>query len=141
MGIQVTLITELVTTKTMIHMRSDPGPSGMREAIKSARPKGRQGVWNNFAINCDICRYLTGLRPIRRSGSSQTMLDRAGTSKPSKTRPSDFSSTSTRIAPKTNKNTVCCNFRQRQRGSRRKQIKTLCVAIFVDVNEDRSKNK
>ena len=58
MGIQVTLITELVTTKTMIHMRSDPGPSGMREAIKSARPKGRQGVLNNFAVNCDICRYL-----------------------------------------------------------------------------------
>ena len=89
MGIQVTLITELVTTKTMIHMRSDPGPSGMREAIKSARPKGRQGVWNNFAINCDICRYLTGLRPIRLSFSSKTMLDRAGASKPSKTRPSD----------------------------------------------------
>ena len=49
MGIQVTLITELVTTKTMIHMRSDPGPSGMREAIKSARSvvfsDGAEGVW------------------------------------------------------------------------------------------------
>ena len=79
MGIQVTLITELVTTKTMIHMRSDPGPSGMREAIKSARPKGRQGVWDNFAVNCDICRYLKDLRPIRRSFHP----------KPSKTPPSD----------------------------------------------------
>ena len=67
MGIQVTLTTELVATKTMIHMRSEPGPSGMREAIKSARPKGRQGVWNNFAVNCDICRYLRDLRPIRLS--------------------------------------------------------------------------
>ena len=55
MGIQVTLITELVTTKTMIHMRSDPGPSGMREAIKSARPKGKWGVLD---IDAEIGRYL-----------------------------------------------------------------------------------
>ena len=89
MGIQVTLITELVATKTMIHMRSEPGPSGMREAIKSARPKGRQGVWNNFAGFCDICRYLKDLRPIRLSFSSKTVLERAGASK---TRPSNLSS-------------------------------------------------
>ena len=55
MGIQVTLTTELVATKTMIHMRSEPGPSGMREAIKSARPKGQRGVWNASAR---ICKYL-----------------------------------------------------------------------------------
>ena len=41
MGIQVTLITELVATKTMIHMRSEPGPGGMREAIRP--PEGATG--------------------------------------------------------------------------------------------------
>ena len=82
MGIQVTLTTELVATKTMIHMRSEPGPSGMREAIKSARPKGRQGVWDNFAVNCDICRYLTGLRHCRRPFSPKTMLEHPKRPKP-----------------------------------------------------------
>ena len=42
MGIQVTLTTELVATKTMIHMRSEPGPSGMREAIIRP-PEGATG--------------------------------------------------------------------------------------------------
>ena len=48
MGIQVRLITELAATKAMIHMRSEPGPSGMREAINTAAPLPGQAVLDYY---------------------------------------------------------------------------------------------